>query len=110
MPELGPYGFVRGARGNSRPYRDPRPEGDLARRGRPINTRHLKSGEIAETILILHGTWGNIMSFYFDFAQHARCAERARALYIRAKIIVVHKAGRKKWDASSSTAVNSRAK
>ena len=24
MPELGPYGFVRGARGNSRPYRDPR--------------------------------------------------------------------------------------
>ena len=23
MPELGPYGFVRGARGNSRPYRDP---------------------------------------------------------------------------------------
>jgi hypothetical protein len=25
MPELGPYGFVRGARGNSRPYRDPRP-------------------------------------------------------------------------------------
>ena len=26
MPELGPYGSVRGARGNSRPYRD---------RGRP---------------------------------------------------------------------------
>jgi hypothetical protein len=25
MPELGPYGSVRGARGNSRPYRDPRP-------------------------------------------------------------------------------------
>jgi hypothetical protein len=24
MPELGPYGFVRGARGNSRPYRDQR--------------------------------------------------------------------------------------
>src|SRR5665648_749081 len=24
MPELGPYGSVRGARGNSRPYRDPR--------------------------------------------------------------------------------------
>ena len=23
MPELGPYGSVRGARGNSRPYRDP---------------------------------------------------------------------------------------
>jgi hypothetical protein len=22
MPELGPYGSVRGARGNSRPYRD----------------------------------------------------------------------------------------
>ena len=29
MPELGPYGSVRGARGNSRPYRDPRPEGDV---------------------------------------------------------------------------------
>jgi hypothetical protein len=25
MPELGPYGSVRGARGNSRLYRDPRP-------------------------------------------------------------------------------------
>ena len=23
MPELGPYGSVRGARGNSRPYREP---------------------------------------------------------------------------------------
>ena len=29
MPELGPYGFVRGARGNSRPYRDP-PRGGLS--------------------------------------------------------------------------------
>ena len=26
MPELGSYGSVRGARGNSRPYREPRPE------------------------------------------------------------------------------------
>jgi hypothetical protein len=25
MPELGPYGSVRGARGNSRPYRESRP-------------------------------------------------------------------------------------
>src|SRR5208282_6168883 len=30
MPELGPYGSVRGARGNSRPYRDPRPGADMA--------------------------------------------------------------------------------
>jgi hypothetical protein len=30
MPELGPYGFMRGARGNSRPYRDPRPIADIA--------------------------------------------------------------------------------
>jgi hypothetical protein len=29
MPELGPYGFVRGARGNSRPYRDPRSRADI---------------------------------------------------------------------------------
>jgi hypothetical protein len=29
MPELGPYGFVRGARGNSRPYRDPGPGADI---------------------------------------------------------------------------------
>ena len=29
MPELGPYGSVRGARGNSRPYRDPRPIADI---------------------------------------------------------------------------------
>jgi hypothetical protein len=29
MPELGPHGFVRGARGNSRPYRDPRPTMDI---------------------------------------------------------------------------------
>src|ERR1019366_5254101 len=30
MPELGPYGSVRGARGNSRPYRDPGPRADIA--------------------------------------------------------------------------------
>ena len=29
MPELGPYGSVRGARGNSRPYRDPRSKADM---------------------------------------------------------------------------------
>ena len=29
MPELGPYGLVRGARGNSRPYRDPGSSGDM---------------------------------------------------------------------------------
>ena len=29
MPELGPYGSVRGARGNSRPYRDPASEADI---------------------------------------------------------------------------------
>jgi len=29
MPELGPYGSVRGARGNSRPYRDPGPFPDM---------------------------------------------------------------------------------
>ena len=29
MPELGSYGSVRGARGNSRPYREPRPIADL---------------------------------------------------------------------------------
>ena len=29
MPELGPYGSVRGARGNSRPYRDPRSFSDM---------------------------------------------------------------------------------
>jgi len=34
MPELGPYGSVRGARGNSRPYRDPRPRPDAATRAR----------------------------------------------------------------------------
>src|ERR1019366_3466644 len=31
MPELGPYGSVRGARGNSRPYRDPGPKAGSAR-------------------------------------------------------------------------------
>ena len=29
MPELGPYGSVRGARGNSRPYRDPTHKTDV---------------------------------------------------------------------------------
>ena len=29
MPELGSYGSVRGARGNSRPYREPRPKCDI---------------------------------------------------------------------------------
>jgi hypothetical protein len=29
MLELGPYGSVRGARGNSRPYREPGPNSDL---------------------------------------------------------------------------------
>jgi hypothetical protein len=29
MLELGPYGSVRGARGNSRPYRDPRPKANI---------------------------------------------------------------------------------
>ena len=29
MLELGPYGSVRGARGNSRPYREPGPEVDM---------------------------------------------------------------------------------
>ena len=31
MPELGSYGSVRGARGNSRPYREPRPIADSDR-------------------------------------------------------------------------------
>ena len=31
MLELGPYGSVRGARGNSRPYREPGPTTDMAR-------------------------------------------------------------------------------
>jgi len=30
MLELGPYGSVRGARGNSRPYRDPGPKADVS--------------------------------------------------------------------------------
>ena len=41
MPELGSYGSVRGARGNSRPYREPRvvavehhPDAGAPRRGR----------------------------------------------------------------------------
>jgi len=34
MPELGPYGSVRGAAGNSRPYRECRP-----RRGRRMHCR-----------------------------------------------------------------------
>src|ERR1019366_7903952 len=29
MPDFGPYGSVRGARGNSRPYRDQRSEADI---------------------------------------------------------------------------------
>ena len=36
MPELGPYGSVRGARGNSRPYRDPRPISDIRPLQRPV--------------------------------------------------------------------------
>ena len=37
MPELGPYGSVRGARGNSRPYRE-------SRRGpvKPMRMTHLR--------------------------------------------------------------------
>jgi hypothetical protein len=31
MLELGPYGSVRGARGNSRPYREPGPKADFDR-------------------------------------------------------------------------------
>jgi len=43
MLELGPYGSVRGARGNSRPYREPRPISDIggvavSQRTQPVGT------------------------------------------------------------------------
>jgi hypothetical protein len=34
MLELGPYGSMRGARSNARPYRDPRPNADMAKKKR----------------------------------------------------------------------------
>ena len=37
MPELGSYGSVRGARGNSRPYREPGTEADMNRQARVAN-------------------------------------------------------------------------
>ena len=47
MPELGPYGSVRGARGNSRLYRDPR----------PISDTGSSAGDLSTTMRIL-GTDG----------------------------------------------------
>jgi len=35
MPELGPFGSVRGVLGNGSPYRDPRPLGDRHNLGAP---------------------------------------------------------------------------
>ena len=42
MPELGPYGSVRGARGNSRPYR----ESDVSMRSGPSSTPSRKSARL----------------------------------------------------------------
>ena len=49
MPELGPYGSVRGARGNSRPYRESRrgPARWLIERNRTEIERH---GEVCATV------------------------------------------------------------
>src|SRR5450756_313011 len=38
MPELGPYGSVRGARGNSRPYREPRSFSEVGGRIREVRS------------------------------------------------------------------------
>jgi hypothetical protein len=51
MPELGSYGSVRGAAGNSRPYRECRPrDGDAAdaRGRRPQTSRGGKRGRCGE--------------------------------------------------------------
>ena len=64
MPELGPYGSVRGARGNSRPYRESELHAVKA-------TRMIRNGRQADRVLL------RIVS---SFAPKAQCdgAERAR--------------------------------
>ena len=49
MPELGSYGSVRGAAGNSRPYRE-------RRRQRPLHTRHSRRRQLAKGRN--RGRWG----------------------------------------------------
>ena len=61
MPELGSYGFVRGARGNSRPYRE---------RGRPtVKVTRLTQSDRKRAL-------NNIVLCYYDgsFCVQLRCA------------------------------------
>ena len=52
MPELGSYGSVRGAAGNSRPYRDCRPhDGGAAHTGGPQNSNGDAMGRASTRIL-----------------------------------------------------------
>ena len=46
MPELGPYGSVRGARGNSRPYRERQPYQRHAVRGDALRDRAVEQFEL----------------------------------------------------------------
>jgi hypothetical protein len=65
MPELGPYGSVRGARGDSRPYREHDPKGPI--RSRLTRKRHAVSRDdicrvqerfsVIELCLLKLGCW-----------------------------------------------------
>jgi hypothetical protein len=73
MPELGPYGSVRGARGNSRPYRE-------------SEWRRVKTTLIPTSDMVLVAKWGcaesidTILSSFFD---HLHCEIRGLLWYSR---------------------------
>jgi hypothetical protein len=99
MPELGSYGSVRGAAGNSRPYRDWRPHGGGAAdtRGRRTQTskggNRGRCGEAARQSL-----WG--------FRRWRSVAEVSWGLVRRATDGVRRRAGRLRWGEPASRCGN----
>ena len=55
MPELGTYGSVRGAAGNSRPYRDRLHDGPLHDRRRPKGSDERNRGRLGRLVHIPYG-------------------------------------------------------
>jgi hypothetical protein len=59
MPELGTYGSVRGAAGNSRPYRECRPlTGGATGTGAGVRKPPREETAMGERLAVLRGLWG----------------------------------------------------
>ena len=82
MPELGSYGSVRGAAGNSRPYRERRQQGGSAGATdrRPKAPRHEVAGSWAPTVQRV--LWGFDAGAELDERRGAGGIRRA-CLYVR---------------------------